>query len=191
MLGTIHRLRDGTAIELRPLQPTDRDELVRGFEHLSPASRYRRFLAGIHHLSDGALRALFDVDGDAHLALVAVDVDGERERGGIGIARSIRDPDDRELAEYAIVVTDAWQRRGVGKLLTRALARLAWEHGIRRWKATMLIDNAPVRRLLESMSRTWESRAQGGGVLEAVYTLEPARFLGETASAPAERTVAG
>ena len=45
-----HVLKDGTNVVLRPIQPGDRDELKRGFEHLSSESRYRRFFAAVVQL---------------------------------------------------------------------------------------------------------------------------------------------
>ena len=40
-------LRDGSEVELRPLEPDDRERLVRLFYRLSPESVYRRFMSPI------------------------------------------------------------------------------------------------------------------------------------------------
>ncbi|TGN64844.1 hypothetical protein EXE59_13400 [Nocardioides eburneiflavus] len=64
-------LRDGTDAFVVPLERTDRAQLVAEFEHLSPESQRRRFLAPVHHLSDAMLDHLVDhVDGIDHVALV-------------------------------------------------------------------------------------------------------------------------
>lgn len=162
------------AIVVRPLRASDRDELVRGFEHLSPESRHRRFLAFVRHLDAAQLAALLRVDGHDHVALVAVNVDDAGvERRGVGVARSIRDHDDREVAEFAIVIADEWQGRGIGRLLAVQLSAAAFREGIRRWKATMLTDNQAIRRLLASCTDPMSLQAQGCGVVEGIYRLRP------------------
>ena len=49
-------LRDGTPVLVRPVRPNDKDLLRQGFDRLSPASRYRRFLAPVDELSEAELR---------------------------------------------------------------------------------------------------------------------------------------
>jgi hypothetical protein len=50
---------------------TDRDLLLRGFNRLSPESRYRRFLVPIADLSESAIRYLTEVDHHDHEAMIA------------------------------------------------------------------------------------------------------------------------
>jgi len=88
-------LRDGTAVRLRLVVPEDKELLRAGFERLSPASRYARFLAPKSQLSDDELRYLCEVDHDRHVAIGALRDAGEAgEAGaapiGLGIARFIR-----------------------------------------------------------------------------------------------------
>ncbi len=145
-----HTLRDGSRVTVRPIRPEDAAELKRGFDRLSPASRYRRFLVGMSSLTDAQLRYLTNVDGEDHVALVATFHDGEREIG-LGVARFIRVPDEPHVAEAAITVTDDMQRRGVGRLLAVTLARAARERGIDRFRGELLADNAAARQLLEDV----------------------------------------
>lgn len=165
--------RDGASLLLRSFGRADRAELVKGFEHLSPESRHRRFLAGIQHLRPDQLDRLCSADGCDHVAVVAVELDDRgRERAGVGIAHSIRHPTRKDEAEYAITVIDEWQGRGIGTLLTRALAEEAWRCGIRRWRATMLAENLRVRKTIEHVA-TPISRTCEDGVFEIVYALRP------------------
>lgn len=171
---SLHTLDDGHEVEVRELRRADRHAVLEGFDHLSPDSRYRRFLGAISQLDESVLRTLLAADGVDNIALVAVDVDAtHHERSGIGIAQSIRDPARPTEAEYAIVVADAWQGRGIGRLLTSELAVAAFRHGIRRWTATMLFDNTAVRRLLQGVSHEIQFVVQGGGVVEARCLLDP------------------
>ena len=72
----------------------------------------------------------------------------------VGVARFIRDTATPDTAELAIVVTDAWHRRGLGTLLIRQLTRRAAEVGIDHFTAEILAENAPtlalVRRLADA-----------------------------------------
>jgi hypothetical protein len=58
LLGAPIALRDGTRIRVRQGHRSDRELLVRGFERLTPESRYRRFFAPMPELSEGMVRYL-------------------------------------------------------------------------------------------------------------------------------------
>ena len=159
------RLRDGAEIVIRQVEPDDAAQLKIAFEHLGAVSRYRRFLAPLDHLSPEQVAYLTHVDHTDHEAIAALDaVTGE----GIGIARFVRDPDDARLAEVAIVVTDAWQGRGVGTALVERLAARMRTVGVERIAARMLVGSEAPRRLIASCADTVsEQRSSGTVVLEA------------------------
>jgi RimJ/RimL family protein N-acetyltransferase len=141
----LHILGDGTRIEVRGIRPCDRDALRAAFQSLSPQSRYQRFLAQVNDLSDRTWRYLCEVDGRAHVALVALTA----EAGGpVGVARFIRQAGDRATAEVAVTITDAHQRRGVGTLLLGLLVDAARERGITTLRAYALPSNEAIRRLM-------------------------------------------
>ena len=64
------RLRDGSRVVIRPIEPDDREALAAAFERLSPESRYRRFFAPVSRLSERDLDYLTCVDHHDHEALV-------------------------------------------------------------------------------------------------------------------------
>ena len=150
-------LRDGTRIHIRPVRPDDKRLLARGLERLSEESRRRRFLAAKPRLSPSELRYLTEVDGHDHIALVAVLADEPATL--VGVARSVRLPEDPDTAEMAIVVGDEWQGRGLGTILAEVLADAAADTGIRRIAATMLGDNHAARRLVSQIA----GHLAGGG----------------------------
>ena len=158
------RLPDGAEIVIRQVGPEDAAQLKAGFEHLGAVSRYRRFLAPVDHLSPKQLSYLTHVDHISHEAIVALDaVTGD----GIGIARFLRDPDDPRLAEVAIVVIDAWQGRGVGKVLVDRLAAACARSGgphhrahARRQRSGPPAPRAP-RRRPERTPQLRHGRARG------------------------------
>ncbi len=145
-------LSDGGRFLVRPVRATDKGRFRRAFETLSSLSRYRRFLAHKNALSDADLRFFTEVDGERHYALVALKPRGDGGEGElIGAARYIRLDDDADTAEIAVAVVDAYQRRGIGKLLLERLRQVAYERGIRRIRVHLMADNVPVRNLLESL----------------------------------------
>lgn len=131
------RIRDGSRVRVRPIEPGDKDALRAAFEQLSLRSRYERFLSPLDHLSTGMLRYLTEVDHDAHEALVAFDPQDERL---VGVARYVRE-DDPHVAEAAITVADDWHGRGLGTELLHELAESARRHGIRKFTALVLARN--------------------------------------------------
>ncbi len=148
-------LRDGKEVVLRPIEPTDRDELLRAFRTLSPETRYRRFFSAVTEPSEATLRYLTEVDQKDHVAIVAslesLDLKSER---GVGVARFVRVPGEPDVAEAAVTVVDDMQRNGLGTLLLAELARAAWCRGIRKFRGEVLGTNEPMRQILESVGAT-------------------------------------
>jgi GNAT superfamily N-acetyltransferase len=140
--GDILVLRDGTRIKIRPLEPSDREALARGFARLSPASRRLRFFTTIEALSASQLDYLTNVDHENHDAVAAVLVDERGEEGeGVGVGRWIRLSDEPTKAEIAVTVLDEYQGRGVGTLLLGKLAERAMERGVETLFARVLWTN--------------------------------------------------
>jgi len=165
----LHSLPDGTRILLRPIEAGDKARISAALARLSQETIRRRFLAAKPTFSTSELRYLTEVDGHNHLALAAVLADDPEAL--VGVARCVRLPDAADTAEFAIVVADAYQGRRLGTLLARELARAARAVGIRRFAATMLSDNAAVRRLMATISAHLELERLEGGVREVVVDL--------------------
>jgi GNAT superfamily N-acetyltransferase len=152
-------------VEIRPIEPDDRDALARGFDRLSEQSRYRRFLSPRGPLSQAELSYLTEVDHHDHEALVAVDPETEE---GVGVARFIRSPEDPAVAELAVAVADDWQRQGVGSVLAAELAKRARDEGITCFTALALAENDAILGLLQDLGEVRTGRTQLGTVELAV-----------------------
>jgi GNAT superfamily N-acetyltransferase len=138
-------LGDGTALLVRSVEPDDADAVAAGYLHLSADSAYRRFFTIFSRLSPQQVRFFTDVDHRDHEALGALAAD---TGDGVGIARFIRSDTDPTCAECAIVVTDSWQRCGVGYELMRALVGRARDEGITTLSAEVLTENPALLALL-------------------------------------------
>jgi RimJ/RimL family protein N-acetyltransferase len=149
-------LPDGTEIAYRPIRPEDAPALQRFHTRLSERSIFNRFFEYMPRLSDRQAAYFAAADGDDRVALVALDpgVPGEL----IGVVRIDRDP-GTEQAEYAAIVADGWQGRGVGYGLTGAIVTAARARGIRQLYALVLPNNAQMLRLLRNFGlperHTW------------------------------------
>ena len=144
--GSVY-LRDGRTVQLRDQTPGDR-ELVAGlFAELSPRSRHLRFMAGLPpQLSPSILDALSAVDGDSHVALLALR--GERI---VGAARYVRSDEDPLSAEVAFTVADDFRRTGLARVMVGALFDRALAAGIERLRFEFLSENVAARGLIKRL----------------------------------------
>jgi acetyltransferase len=139
--GTI-KLADGTVLALRPVRPEDA-EIERAFvAGLSEETRYYRFFYRLHELTPAMLGRFTQVDYDRELALLALIGDAQSPAGQtiIGVARYIANL-DHVTAEFAVVVADAWQRRGVASGLMKALIACARRKGLQSLEGVVLRSN--------------------------------------------------
>lgn len=143
--GELVRLRDGTEILVRAVRPGDKALIAEGFAGLDPRSRRSRFLLPLDELTAETLAYLTEIDHVDHEALGALGPGGEP----LGVARYVRRSDEPRVAEVAVAVVDAWQRRGIATALLSRLARRAVDSGIERFSATVLPDNDEMLALLE------------------------------------------
>ena len=142
-------LRDGTRVHVRPIRPEDA-ELERTFVHgLSEQSRYFRFFYQLNELTPSMLARFTQVDYDREMALVAID-DARGTPAIIGVARYIMSS-DQESAEFAVVVADAWQRRGVAYMLMTQLIDCAKGRGLKRLEGAVLRNNVNMLRFTAAL----------------------------------------
>ena len=156
------------SIVVRPLRRGERGVVERVFAGLSERSRRLRFLGAKPVLRPHEVELLADVGCCGREALVAADRDSGEP---VGIARYVREGDEPtgEVA-FAFAVVDAWQRRGIGRLLSRELARLAVANGLERFRGTVAADNAAALALLSQLG-TVERRVWDGAALELTIRL--------------------
>jgi GNAT superfamily N-acetyltransferase len=145
------RLRDGSAVLIRPVRPEDAGLLEDGF---------------------AGLRYVTDVDHRDHEALGALD---HARGGGVGIARYVRDREDPHAAEIAVTVIDGWQGRGLGTELLARLSERACQEGIRRFTAAVAADNAAMTGLLRNLGADLVGREFGTLEYEMALACVPAR----------------
>jgi acetyltransferase len=148
-LSVSYQLADGTDVTIRPIRPEDAQierEFVRG---LSPESRYLRFMYGLRELTPAMLVRFTQIDYDLEMALIAVVSRGGQERE-VAVARYVTNPDHRSC-EFAIVVADAWQRKGIGRRMMERLIEIARVRGLETMEGEVLAQNRDMLELAEGL----------------------------------------
>jgi acetyltransferase len=147
-------MKDGEAVTIRPIRPEDEPAMVKFHETLSERSVYLRYF----HLMNLEQRTQHErltricfIDYDREMALVA----GRRnpETGEceiLGVGRMTKVHGTRE-AEVAVLVSDRWHGRGLGKELLSRLLIVAAEEKLTKLTADILPDNRDVMRICEKL----------------------------------------
>lgn len=155
----IEVLPDGRRITIRSLHHADRDDFIAAAKRTSSDSIYRRFFAPRREFSEREVSFFVDVDFIKHVALIAVDENGERSEI-VGGGRYVVGATGQ--AELAFMVVDQYQGKGIGKALLRHLIAIAKESGVRELIAEVLSDNTPMLKVFERNGfRTISSRERG------------------------------
>jgi acetyltransferase len=126
-------------LAVRPIGPADAAIAQAFVAGLSGTSRYFRFFQVMTSLSPAMLDRFTRVDQVTQVALAAV-TDLEGKPGMVAEARYAVAANGRS-AEFALVVADAWQRRGLATQLMATLERIAVAAGITRLTAECLAAN--------------------------------------------------
>lgn len=140
---------DGTGLTIRPIRPEDA-EAERDFVHnLSDQARKFRFMHAMNDLSPAMLARFTHIDYSREMAFVAIMGSGNEARQ-VGVARYSANPDGRSC-EFAIVVSDDMQGRGIGTRLMRALMDEARDRGLTLMEGTVLVENSGMQQLMQSL----------------------------------------
>ena len=146
---------DGERVRVRPIRPEDEPLMVRFHESLSEQSVYMRYFHMMkldQRTAHERLTRICFIDYDREMALVAEHTDPETgEREIMGVARLSRNGADPAEAEFSVLVSDRFQRRGVGTLLVRRLLEVGRDENLRRITAEILLDNRPMQRISERL----------------------------------------
>jgi acetyltransferase len=132
-------LADGTPLLLRPIQPEDEPLWRQMMRECSNETIYRRFRCLFREVTHQMAARFCFVDYDRELAIVAEQRTPEGRRL-LGVGRLVANV-DHSRAEYAVLVIDAWQGRGLGSLLTDYCLAISQSWGVRYIQAETSLDN--------------------------------------------------
>jgi acetyltransferase len=132
-------LQDGTAVLLRPIKPEDEPLWLEMLGSCSKESLYNRFRYFFHWETHEVATRYCYIDYHREIAIVAEVVEDER-RKLVGVGRLISDPDN-DTVEYAILISDAWQHRDLGNLITDFCIEIAMARKLKNMVAQTTTDN--------------------------------------------------
>jgi acetyltransferase len=142
-------LADGEKLTLRHITSADAAREQAFLHGLSSESIYRRFHGTIKDLSKKALKEFTEPDARNSVAIVVLR-NGEKGEEEIGVARYVIDV-DRADCEFAIVVADKWQKRGIGTRLMNALITHLQASGIKQITGSVIKSNTAMRPFMKQM----------------------------------------
>lgn len=147
-LITHWQMPDGTDLTIRPIRPEDAEIEQAFVRDLSAESKYFRFMDTLQELSLPMLVRFTQIDYDREMALIAVlEEDGHEKE--LGVCRYVASHDG-QTCEFALVVADEWQKKGIGNKLMNCLFDAARARGIKLMQGEVLATN---RSMLELVRR--------------------------------------
>ncbi|MDO8893430.1 bifunctional acetate--CoA ligase family protein/GNAT family N-acetyltransferase [Nitrosomonas sp.] len=150
------QLADGSNITIRPIRPEDAEieqAFVRG---LSEEARYFRFMFSVQELSQAMLLRFTQIDYSREMALIAVTFEQDKEIE-LGVARFAISPEG-ESCEFALVIADAMQGKGLGQKLMTALMDAARAKGLKVMAGEVLKTNTNMLKLMNRLGFSIEDR---------------------------------
>jgi acetyltransferase len=152
---TAWRLYDGTEVLLRPIKPEDEPLEYEMLNSCSPDTLKGRFFQNIKNITHEMLIRLCNIDYDRELAVVAEIRDGQGRRV-VGTGRLIVRPDLND-GEFAVIVHDDYQSKGLGYKLVDTLIGMAQEKGLEKFFGHVLCSNKKMINLVTKLGFTVEN----------------------------------
>jgi len=168
------QLRDGTPVRIRPIRADDLEMHTAFVAGLSSKTAYHRLLSPRKPQPDELWRWTH-IDYDHELALIATtEVDGMEQQ--MGVVRYVRGdtPETVHIAEFAVVIADAWQRHGLAARLMRKLIDAAAQAGVKQLADITLYDNTAMLALARKLGFSLRRDAGNPNVTRLRLTLDPA-----------------
>jgi acyl-CoA synthetase (NDP forming)/GNAT superfamily N-acetyltransferase len=160
-------LIDGAIAQIRPVRPEDETALQDLYERLSDRTLYLRFFTAARTSAAQDIAKLIRMDPDRHTALQVV------LAGRLVAVAGYERLDDPTEAEVAFVVDDSCHGLGIGTLLLEHLASTAAAHGIQRFVAETLVENARMLHVFRDAGLPVTTHSEGYGAVRVELPLAP------------------
>jgi acetyltransferase len=159
-------LEDGTPVLLRPMRPEDEPLVKELLENCSEETLYFRYFRLIKSFPHSFLIRFTQNDYDRELGLAAC---GAPPAPAVmmGVGRLVMTP-GRETGEFAVIVADPWQGKGLGKKLITRVIDIARENGVKSLWGEVLAGNTPMLALVKKTGFTIHPPVDGVRRVEMV-----------------------
>ncbi len=153
-------MRDGTPVLLRPIKPEDEPLVSNFLGRCSEETIYFRYFRLIKKWTHEMLIRFTQNDYDREMGLMAIGQPPGPEIM-LGVSRLVMEA-NRETAEFAVIIADPWQGKGLGPKLLEEVIAIARERGVKLLWGEVMATNQPmldmVKRLGFSLTRQIESQ---------------------------------
>ena len=141
--------KDGTPVLIRPMKPEDESLVADLLDNCSEQTIYFRYFHVIKSWPHEALIRFTQNDYDREIGIAAIGLPpGPTVMMGVG--RLVMIP-ERDAAEFAVIVGDPWQGKGLGPKLIEQVIEIAKENGVRTLSGDVLAENHPMLGLVKKM----------------------------------------
>ncbi len=147
-------LKDGTSVTMRPIRPEDEPLLIKFHESLSERSVYMRYFTRMQlsqRVAHERLARICFIDYVREMALVAEYRNPETNEPEILAVGRLSKLHGLDEAEFALLVADKAQGKGLGQELLRRLIEVGRDEKLRRINGLILADNEYMRRICETL----------------------------------------
>ncbi|HEY9598631.1 MAG TPA: bifunctional acetate--CoA ligase family protein/GNAT family N-acetyltransferase, partial [Cyanophyceae cyanobacterium] len=147
-------LSDDIPVTIRPIRPEDEPLMVKFHRNLSEQSVYFRYFHLMklsRRIAHERLTRICFIDYYREMALVADYKNPDTGEHEILAAGRLSKMHGVNEAEFAMLVSDTYQRRGLGTELLRRLVQIGREEGLDRITADILAENFAMQKVCEKV----------------------------------------
>lgn len=142
-------LEDGTPVLLRPMKPEDESLVSEFLGFCSEDTIYFRYFRHIRKWTHEMLIRFTQNDYDREMGLMAISQPPGPEVM-LGVSRLVMAA-DRSTAEFAVIVADPWQGKGLGEKLIEQVIEIARDNGVKMLWGDVLATNLPMLSLVKKI----------------------------------------
>ncbi|MCB1927372.1 MAG: GNAT family N-acetyltransferase [Rhodocyclaceae bacterium] len=167
---------EGTEVTIRPIKPEDAENEIEFVRKLSPQTKYFRFMNTVRELPPAMVVRMTQIDYFREMAFIATVPadDGEGGADGevqVGVCRYAVNP-DAESCEFAVVVADEWQHRGLARRLMGILIETARDRGLKYMNGVFLSENERMLRFVQNLGFVLSNDPEDNTVKLGVLSLQ-------------------
>ena len=170
-LTQIWKLADGMEITIRPIRPEDADLEIEFVKKLSQETKYFRFMSTVRELSPPMVARLTQIDYDREMAFIATIPQDDGTEVELGVSRYSVNA-DQESCEFAVVVADDWQRRGLARRLMGILIETARDRGLKYMNGIFLSNNEKMLKFVQGLGFVLSNDPEDNTIKNGVLALQ-------------------
>ena len=162
-------LKNGMPMTVRPIRPEDAEMVTHFVSHLSDETRYNRYMSTLKALSQAQLVRFTQIDYAREMALVSTVIGAEGEMI-VAVARFVVNIDS-DSCEFAIVIDDQWQGKGLGVRLMERLFAAARDMGLKLVEGEVLNSNSTMLGFMRRLGFEIKTHPEDEGLKWVIKTL--------------------